>query len=283
MRRLSLTSTALLLLLASAADAACYLPAEIEADQAIRLGVELKVVGEICKEPSYAAFSERNHDTLAAYQEILAEHLGRESGAADVASYLARLETDAKERAARSPSFCAEAFDLVATAGGMRAEGLRVYAAAKADAARRDYALCSAPDGSTPREASPLDAAPGKEVPTVTASAAPAPAHSGGADEDDLVTALAATSLARMLDPADRQRLKETTQQTLETAGPGQTVGWRNPFSRNAGTVVAAGPFKNAGSQWCRRFEQSIMVEGQMRRGGGTACRRSDGSWEIEP
>ncbi len=284
MKRVSFASAALLIAFAAEAAAAgsCYLPEEVEADQAIRLRTEMKVIGDLCKEPSYAAFAERNRDTFAAYEQILAEHLARDAagdGPPTVAAYIAGLEKEAADRAAQSPSFCAEAFDLVALAGEMRPSDLRVYAAGKATTARSDYEACADPAGTPSKEAAPRHPAP-----VVTASsAAPLPAQPAGADDDDLLVSIANSDLARMLDPADRRRLHETTQQTLETAGPGQLVGWRNPFSRNAGTVVAARPFKNAAAQWCRRFEQAIYVSGETRRVDGTACRRADGSWAIEP
>ncbi len=72
MRHLSLALSVLALAgVGEAAATTCYLPSEIEADQAIKLRAELKVVGEVCKDPSYAIFSDRNRDTLAAYEQIL--------------------------------------------------------------------------------------------------------------------------------------------------------------------------------------------------------------------
>ena len=86
-----------------------------------------------------------------------------------------------------------------------------------------------------------------------------------------------------MLDPADREKIKDVTQQTLETSVSGQVVGWHNPFSRNGGTIVAARAFANPAGEWCRGIEQSITVVRETRNGTGTACRRSDGRWEIQP
>jgi hypothetical protein len=310
------------LAIASAAGAAfaagaCYLPVEIEADQAIRLRVELKIVGDLCRDRSYEIFSDRNRDTLAAYEQILGEHLAR--GAAgpgeaasdfpssslsnsDVAAYVRGLEKTAGEIAAQSANFCAEAFDTMALFGGMRPADLLAYAAAKADAVKQDYALCTAP--ALPEVPDP----PARVVPT-NARAEPTPPARPAESKAEPPTPLALpaerkavgptalfqpaerrgeaplsvgdTPLARLLTAADRQLLRDATQQTLETVRSGQVVGWRG--GSNSGTVVADRPFINVQSQWCRRFQQQILLEGAMQRGDGVACRRPDGFWEIAP
>jgi surface antigen len=296
MWRMSFASIAVVMAAATGAAAApCYLPAEAEADQAMRLRADLKVIGEVCKDPSYGRFLDRNRDTLAAYEEILTERFARDSTkSADTSLrvYLTRLENDARLRAAESASYCPDAFDLVATTSFMRPDELRSYAALRAEASRQDYASCTQPA---------IKPGPAPNSPTVTAaltppvSLLPAPspqpaiqaalteAARGDSDEDGLVGGLAGSDLARMLDPADRQKIKEITQQTLETSVSGQVMGWHNPFSRNAGTIVAARAFPNAAGEWCRGIEQSITVVRETRHGKGTACRRPDGRWEIQP
>jgi hypothetical protein len=164
---------------------ACYWPAEAEADRAIRLQIELMVIADSCKDPSYSRFLERNRDAVSAYQQILIEHFGRERAGADddrdsdrdrdrdsdsdrdstaeaaFEAYLTHLANVAALRAAQTPSFCAAASDLVAVANGMQANDLRIYAAAPAaTAAPPGYDLC--PD-------------PGSVDTAATAAAAPEP------------------------------------------------------------------------------------------------------------
>src|SRR5262249_31707888 len=177
----------------------------------------------------------------------------------------------------------------------MQPDGLRSYAAAKAETAAGDYAACGdkAPAAPTavvvlpPATARPLRLTPPQALPPIQASPIATPANltppTAGLDEDGLVGSLAASDLARQLDPVDRRRLGEATQQTLENGVSGQLNGWRNPFSRNAGTVVASRAFRNAAGQWCRGVEQSITVVRETRSGRGTACRRNDGFWDIQP
>jgi hypothetical protein len=260
------------------ADGACYLPVEVEADQAIRLGIELKIVGKICRDASYESFSQRNGDTLAAYEQILGEHLARNDagpGDADVAAYIKNLEKTAGESAVKSASFCADAFDTVALYGGMHPADLLAYAAAKAEAVKQDYALCTVP--------APPAEAPGPAPPIVTTNvpAEPAPLSRPLESDEEAPLAVGDTALARLLSPVDRQLLHDATQRTLETVRSGQMVGWRS--GRNGGTVVATRAFLNPESQWCRRFEQQVILDGTTRRATGLACRRADGIWEIAP
>jgi surface antigen len=269
--------------------APCFLPAEIEADQALRLRADLMVIGVHCKDPSYTRFIERNQDTLSAYEQILGERFERSGpdAAANLQAYLAQLERQSKARAEQSPSFCADALELVETGNTMRPDTLRTYASARAEAARQTYAVCTEPNSppaTAVATAQPSVPPPIVNPPDTAPPAISAPAASPGGGEDDvLVTELVGTDLARMLDPVDRRRLQEVVQQTLENGVSGQVAGWRNPFSRNNGTVVASRAYRNASGLWCRGVEQSITVSQETRRGRGTACRRPDGFWDIQP
>jgi len=62
----------------------------------------------------------------------------------------------------------------------------------------------------------------------------------------------------------------------------GHTVEWRNPDSRNHGTItpVNDGYDRRSGS-YCREFQTTISVGGRLQQGHGTACQRPDGSWKI--
>src|SRR5579859_7279152 len=93
--------------------APCFLPTEIEADQAIRLRTTLMIIGAQCKDPTYARFLERNNDTLAAYEQLLSERFERDGPAATehFQAYLGGLETAEKQRAEHIPTYCADAFE----------------------------------------------------------------------------------------------------------------------------------------------------------------------------
>jgi len=145
MRCVSFGAAALLAATVGATAAPCFLPAEIEADQAIRLRAELMIVGLQCKDPSYGRFVERNQDTLAAYEQILGERFVRAGAdAADnLQAYLAQIEQQSKARAEQSPTYCADALELVATANTIRPDTLRTYASARAESGIHCRARCA--------------------------------------------------------------------------------------------------------------------------------------------
>jgi surface antigen len=127
--------------------------------------------------------------------------------------------------------------------------------------------------------ASPRPAAPASSSSSVASPASTSPA----VVEEDVRPALGDASLARMLSRADRRRLIDATQQALETALPGQVLSWHDQWRSSGGTVVAARAFQNADNQWCRRYDQSVLVSGEIRRASGIACRRQGGIWENTP
>ncbi|HKW53618.1 MAG TPA: RT0821/Lpp0805 family surface protein, partial [Stellaceae bacterium] len=83
------------------------------------------------------------------------------------------------------------------------------------------------------------------------------------------------------LDRADQAALHATTVNALETAPPGQAIPWRNPNSGNYGSVMPQAVYQAPDGQYCREFQQTIVVGGQQEQGFGKACRQPDGSWRI--
>jgi surface antigen len=120
--------------------------------------------------------------------------------------------------------------------------------------------------------------------PPAVAASLPIPTLSSReAADETLVADLAGNDLARMLDPVDRRQLREALQRTLETSVSGHVNGWRNEFSRNGGTIVASPAFKNPAGQWCRKLVQTITISRETRSGNGTACRSTEGRWDLVP
>jgi len=78
------------------------------------------------------------------------------------------------------------------------------------------------------------------------------------------------------LGESDRQRALEAEYRALEAAPGGQPVLWEGRGV--SGSVVAAAPYQ-VGSQNCRQYSHTVIVEGQSTSGRGAACRNSDGSW----
>ncbi|HUZ75412.1 MAG TPA: RT0821/Lpp0805 family surface protein [Stellaceae bacterium] len=90
-------------------------------------------------------------------------------------------------------------------------------------------------------------------------------------------------SIGSQLDQADKQAMSRTTQTALETGRPDQPLPWRNQDSGHSGTVIPGRYYQTAQGTYCREYQETIDIGGQMQQGYGTACRQPDGSWKIVP
>lgn len=93
--------------------------------------------------------------------------------------------------------------------------------------------------------------------------------------------ALGGGYLGQQLDQSDKERAALTYQNTLESCPVGKTAHWRNPDSGHYGSITPTRTFQNPQNQYCREFQQTIVVGGRTQQGYGTACRQPDGSWQI--
>jgi surface antigen len=89
------------------------------------------------------------------------------------------------------------------------------------------------------------------------------------------------SQIGASLDRADQAALHASTVNALETAPPGQAIAWRNPDSGHYGSVVPQAVYRAPDGEYCREFQQTIVVGGQQQQGYGRACRQPDGSWKI--
>lgn len=96
-----------------------------------------------------------------------------------------------------------------------------------------------------------------------------------------LLGALVGSEVGKSLDRADRLAMQQTAQRTLEDEPTGTTGEWRNPDSGNAGTITPTRTYQNTDGQYCREYQQTITVGGQVEEAYGTACRQPDGTWQI--
>ena len=96
-----------------------------------------------------------------------------------------------------------------------------------------------------------------------------------------LLGGILGNSIGKSLDNADRAAYEATSQKALETAQPGQSLPWRNPNTGNSGTITPSNYYQNNDGQYCREYNQTIVVGGQKQSGYGKACRQPDGSWKI--
>ncbi len=87
--------------------------------------------------------------------------------------------------------------------------------------------------------------------------------------------------LGRDLDEAERLKLASATQYALENQRSGTRTVWDNPDRRICGVIVPRPAFKNERNQYCREFQQRVVIDGKEQSAYGTACRQPDGQWKI--
>lgn len=95
-----------------------------------------------------------------------------------------------------------------------------------------------------------------------------------------LVGALMGSSIGRSLDKADLAYANQANQQAY-SAPMGKKITWDNPESGNSGSVTPVRDGYTDDGDYCREYQQTIIVGGQEETAYGQACRQPDGSWKI--
>jgi len=85
------------------------------------------------------------------------------------------------------------------------------------------------------------------------------------------------SGIGGQLDNNTRQAALAAEYNALENGQTGQPVTWQGSNGTH-GQVVPQQTYQ-VGSQNCRRYTQSIFIDGQPQQGTGTACRNPDGTW----
>jgi hypothetical protein len=83
--------------LPAAAPTPCYLPDEIEADQAMQFQTELMVLSDTCGGEFYRDFTVRNREQILSYQHQLLDHFrrtGAKSPQASLDSFMTRVANE---------------------------------------------------------------------------------------------------------------------------------------------------------------------------------------------
>lgn len=77
----------------------------------------------------------------------------------------------------------------------------------------------------------------------------------------------------------DQQREHEAAQINATNVRVGETVLWHKGGASGAVTMLRDGT--STTGRYCRDFQQEVTIGGSKERAYGTACRNSDGSWEV--
>jgi surface antigen len=94
--------------------------------------------------------------------------------------------------------------------------------------------------------------------------------------------AMLGRGIGQQLDRADRARVTTTFANALETRRNGQSTYWRNPNNGNSGYTRPTATYKTNSGGYCREYQSMVQINGKQQRAYGTACRQSDGSWEVK-
>lgn len=94
------------------------------------------------------------------------------------------------------------------------------------------------------------------------------------------IGALIGSEIGKSLDPADRNEAAGAFNQA-STAPIGETIEWSNPDSGNRGSVTPVREGRTNDGRLCREYRTTVYVDGKYEEGRGTACRNSDGTWEV--
>ena len=69
-------------------------------------------------------------------------------------------------------------------------------------------------------------------------------------------------------------------QNAMETSPTGRTVNWKNPDNGKTYSVTPTRTYRTARNGDCRDYDAWVFIGGYERKVKGTACRRSDGTWQ---
>jgi len=97
-----------------------------------------------------------------------------------------------------------------------------------------------------------------------------------------LIGGLVGGAVGNALDQKDKEMAQQAAQQAFENSRSGESSAWQNPDSGNSGSITPTRTYQAPSGQYCREYEQDIIVGGQPQKSYGTACRQADGSWQIQ-
>ncbi|MBW2715382.1 MAG: hypothetical protein JRD03_04865, partial [Deltaproteobacteria bacterium] len=97
-----------------------------------------------------------------------------------------------------------------------------------------------------------------------------------------LIGGLVGGAVGNALDQKDKEMAQQAAQRAFENSRSGESSGWQNPDSGNSGSITPTRTYQSSSGGYCREYEQDIVVGGKREKTYGTACRQSDGSWQIQ-
>jgi surface antigen len=111
--------------------------------------------------------------------------------------------------------------------------------------------------------------------------AAAAHASPAGIAAGVILGGLVGGAIGDRMDAADRREAEKAARRALESNPSGTSTTWRNPDSGHSGSITPTRTYQSAGGQYCREYQQTVVIGGETHKAFGTACRQPDGSWKI--
>ena len=96
-----------------------------------------------------------------------------------------------------------------------------------------------------------------------------------------LAGTLIGQDIGRTLDRADQAFMQQNTQSSLETLPTNRTNSWVNPDTGHSGSTTPIKTYRNDSGQYCREYQQTVVINGREQQAYGQACRQVDASWKI--
>lgn len=97
-----------------------------------------------------------------------------------------------------------------------------------------------------------------------------------------LIGGLVGGAVGNALDQKDKEMAQQAAQRAFENSRSGESSAWQNPDSGNSGSITPTRTYQAPSGQYCREYQQDIIVGGKTEKSYGTACRQADGSWRIQ-
>ncbi len=87
--------------------------------------------------------------------------------------------------------------------------------------------------------------------------------------------------VGKKLDDRDKRLAAEAAARAFEHSRTGESTTWSNPDSGNSGAITPTRTYQLATGQYCRQYQQTIVIGGEEHQTYGTACREADGTWKT--
>jgi surface antigen len=99
-----------------------------------------------------------------------------------------------------------------------------------------------------------------------------------GAIGGGLLGGLLGDAVGEAMDEEDLAYYQQASQHAMRT---GNTTQWQNTKTDHYGDIAPSAQFRAQDGRICRQYRQSIIVDGKLNEGNGTACREPDDSWHM--